>query len=108
MAIPHLLLLGTSVNRLSQRWYDTTICHFTHPIFLCHFPGEFLHQFYRLNTHRYHAPNQAYNIFFVIQVIGVAHNATTLILTHLVLVDYPVQGGTVTQPVLEAFLWYPC
>src|SRR5205807_7200788 len=35
--------LGGSVNRLSQRWGDTSIRRFHQPILLCHLPGEFLH-----------------------------------------------------------------
>src|SRR5438132_1274030 len=50
-----------SVNRCSQRWCDTSICRFHQPIFLYHFPGEFLHQFHRLHAHRHYATNQPHN-----------------------------------------------
>src|SRR5256884_6935278 len=107
MAIPHLLLLRSSINRFSRRRCNIIIDSFHQPIFLCHFTGEFIHQFHSLNAHCYHFPDQAHNILLVIQVVGVAHNTAMLILADLILIDYPIQRRAIAELVLEALLWYP-
>jgi hypothetical protein len=38
----------------------------THPIFHLHGLRQLINKLHGLNTHRYHFPNQAHNIFFVV------------------------------------------
>ena len=66
--------------------------------------GQSLHNRHRLHAHPHHPLDQIDNITFVVAVaVGVAGDAAALVGADLILIDHPIQRGTVAEPILEGF-----
>src|SRR5262249_10961589 len=64
-----------------------------------------LHQSHRLYAHCHHPTNQPHDVLFVVGAIRVTGDAAALIGADLILVDHPLQRGSVAQAILEALRW---